>query len=33
LYNWGPWAYASIVTILAVIATMWIGKVAEKAKK
>ncbi|MCG2791387.1 MAG: DUF5654 family protein [Actinomycetia bacterium] len=29
---WGPWAYAVLVTILAVIAAIWIGKVAEKAK-
>ena len=28
----GPWVYAIIVTILAVIATMWIAKVAAKAK-
>jgi hypothetical protein len=28
----GPWAYAILVTILAVIATIWIGKVAERAK-
>lgn len=28
----GPWIYAIVVTILAVIATIWIGKVAEKAK-
>lgn len=28
----GPWVYAIIVTILAVIATIWIAKVAEKAK-
>ncbi|RME31942.1 hypothetical protein D6789_01105 [Candidatus Woesearchaeota archaeon] len=26
----GPWLYAIFVTILAVIATIWIGKVAEK---
>lgn len=29
----GPWVYAVIVTIIAVFATIWIGKVAEKAKK
>ena len=29
----GPWAYAVIITIIAVIATIWIGKIAEKAKK
>ncbi len=28
----GPWAYAIIVTILAVVATIWIAKVAEKSK-
>jgi len=28
----GPWVYATIITILAVIATIWIGKIAEKAK-
>lgn len=31
LSSGGPWVYAIIVTILAVIATIWIGKVAEKA--
>lgn len=29
----GPWAYAIIVTILAVIATIWIGRVENSAKK
>lgn len=29
----GPWVYAIAVTVLAVIATIWIGKVAEKANK
>ena len=28
----GPWLYAVIVTILAVIATIWIARVAERAK-
>ena len=28
----GPWVYAFIVTIIAVVATMWIAKAAEKAK-
>ncbi len=28
----GPWVYAIIVTILAVFATIWIAKAAEKAK-
>lgn len=32
LSSGGPWAYAIIVTIIAVIATMWIGRVAERAK-
>jgi hypothetical protein len=31
LASGGPWVYAVIVTILAVIATIWIGKVAEHA--
>jgi hypothetical protein len=29
----GPWAYAIIVTIIAVVAAIWIGKIAEKSKK
>ncbi|MBU3896666.1 MAG: hypothetical protein KJ697_01905 [Nanoarchaeota archaeon] len=28
----GPWAYAIIVTILAVLITIWIGKISEKIK-
>ena len=28
----GPWVYAIIVTIIAVLATLWIAKVAGKAK-
>lgn len=28
----GPWVYAIIITILAVIATIWIAKISEKAK-
>ncbi len=28
----GPWIYAVLVTILAIIVTIWIGKVAEKSK-
>ena len=32
LSSGGPWVYAIIVTILAVIVTIWIAKVAEKAK-
>ncbi len=27
----GPWIYAVFVTILAVIAAIWVGKVAQKA--
>ena len=29
----GPWAYAVIVTILAVFITIWIGKIAAGKKK
>ena len=32
LSNGGPWIYAIIVTIFAVIATIWIGRIAEKKK-
>lgn len=32
LSSGGPWVYAIIVTVLAVIATIWIAKVAEKSK-
>jgi len=32
LSSGGPWVYAVIVTILAVIATIWIAKIADKAK-
>lgn len=32
LSSGGPWVYAVIVTIVAVGATIWIGKIAEKAK-
>lgn len=28
----GPWVYALVVTIIAVIAAVWIGKVESKAK-
>ena len=28
----GPWVYAILVTILAVVTTIWIGKIAEKHK-
>jgi hypothetical protein len=27
----GPWAYAIIVTVIAIIATIWIGRVAAKS--
>ncbi len=29
----GVWVYAIIVTILAIMATIWIGKIAEKVDK
>lgn len=29
----GPWFYAILVTILAVIATLWIGRVSERLDK
>ena len=32
LSSGGPWVYAIIVTIIAVFATMWIAKVADKSK-
>lgn len=32
LTKFGPWLYAILVTILAVLATVWIGKAAEKSK-
>ncbi|MCK5334486.1 MAG: hypothetical protein KAJ24_08250 [Candidatus Aenigmarchaeota archaeon] len=32
LSSGGPWVYAVCVTLLAVTATMWIAKLAEKAK-
>jgi len=30
---YGPWLYALLVTVLAVIAAIWVGRMAEKAKK
>lgn len=33
LSSGGPWAYAIIVTILAVVATIWIGKTSARAQK
>ncbi len=32
LSSGGPWVYAVIVTVIAVIATLWISKLAEKSK-
>ncbi len=32
LSSGGPWFYAIFVTILAVIATIWVGKVSDKTK-
>lgn len=32
LEAYGPWAYAIIVTIIAVVATIYIGRIAAKAK-
>ncbi|MDI3539515.1 MAG: hypothetical protein PWR29_2015 [Methanolobus sp.] len=32
LASWGIWAYAIFITILAVVATIWIGRMAEKSK-
>jgi len=32
LSSGGPWVYAIIVTLLAVMATIWIAKIADKAK-
>ncbi|MBN2458261.1 hypothetical protein JXB31_03980 [Candidatus Woesearchaeota archaeon] len=32
LSSGGPWVYALVVTIIAVIATVWIAKIAEKSK-
>lgn len=31
LSNGGPWVYAILVTILAVVATIWVGKAASRA--
>jgi len=30
---YGPWLYAVLVTVLTFIAAIWIGRVAEKAKR
>ena len=32
LSSGGPWVYAVVVTLIAVAATIWIAKIAEKAK-
>ena len=29
----GPWIYALMITVIAVITTIWIGRVAEKIRK
>ncbi|MEM4663025.1 MAG: DUF5654 family protein [Candidatus Diapherotrites archaeon] len=33
LATYGIWAYAVLITIIAVVATIWIGRVAQKAKE
>lgn len=33
LATYGIWAYAVLVTIIAVVATIWIGRMAQKAKE
>lgn len=33
LVQYGPWIYALSVTVIAVIAAVWIGKMIEKAKE
>jgi hypothetical protein len=33
LAAYGPWAYAILVTIIAVAATIYVGKLAQKAEK
>ena len=30
LSSYGPWVYAVVITILAVVITIWIGKLGEK---
>ena len=30
--KYGPWVYALLVTVIAVIAIIWIGKISEKYK-
>ena len=32
LSAYGPWVYAILVTVIAVIATIWIAKISEKLK-
>jgi hypothetical protein len=32
LTAYGPWLYAIVVTVIAVIVTVWIGKAADKVK-
>jgi len=31
-YSGGPWAYAILVTVIAVLVAVWIGRIAEKKK-
>lgn len=31
LTAYGPWLYAIVVTVIAVVATIWIGRIAAKA--
>jgi uncharacterized membrane protein (DUF106 family) len=33
LESYGPWLYAIVVTVLAVVVTLYIGKVAAKVKQ
>ncbi|MEO0248166.1 MAG: DUF5654 family protein [candidate division WOR-3 bacterium] len=33
LAAYGPWAYAILVTVIAVVMTIYIGRVAERAEK
>jgi len=30
---WGPWVYAIMVTVIAVVATVWIGRIAKHASR
>ena len=33
LSSGGPWAYAILVTVIAVVATIWVGKATDKVNK